>query len=101
MASEERKAQDEKLAAENLFKAQGAKIQFAETDQFKCGKCGQRKCSYYQMQVSQLSPLRHEKRCFIFYRSVLTQAFNPQTRSADEPMTVRARVSLSLLWNVY
>jgi transcription elongation factor S-II len=51
MASEERKAQDEKLAAENLFKAQGAKPVLAETDQFKCGKCGQRKCSYYQLQV--------------------------------------------------
>lgn len=32
----------------------------AETDQFKCGKCGHRKTTYYQM----------------------------QTRSADEPMTV-------------
>jgi DNA-directed RNA polymerase subunit M/transcription elongation factor TFIIS len=32
----------------------------AETDQFRCGKCGKRKATYYQM----------------------------QTRSADEPMTV-------------
>lgn len=32
----------------------------AETDAFKCGRCQQRKCTYYQM----------------------------QTRSADEPMTV-------------
>ncbi|KAG2296331.1 hypothetical protein Bca52824_043000 [Brassica carinata] len=36
--------------------AEGTK---ASTDQFKCGRCGQRKCTYYQM----------------------------QTRSADEPMT--------------
>ncbi|EGG10362.1 uncharacterized protein MELLADRAFT_33850, partial [Melampsora larici-populina 98AG31] len=60
MASEERKAQDRKLAEENLFKARGAGPQQAETDAFRCGRCGQRKCTYYQM----------------------------QTRSADEPMTV-------------
>lgn len=59
MASEERKAQDRKLAEENLFKARGAGPQQAETDAFRCGRCGQRKCTYYQM----------------------------QTRSADEPMT--------------
>ncbi|KAI8448711.1 transcription factor S-II, central domain-containing protein [Phakopsora pachyrhizi] len=61
MASEERKAHDRKLAEENLFKARGAAPQQAETDGFRCGRCGQRKCTYYQM----------------------------QTRSADEPMTVR------------
>ncbi|OAV88653.1 transcription elongation factor S-II [Puccinia triticina 1-1 BBBD Race 1] len=59
MASEERKAQDRKLAEENLFKARGAGPQQAETDAFRCARCGQRKCTYYQM----------------------------QTRSADEPMT--------------
>ncbi|MBW0553044.1 hypothetical protein O181_092759, partial [Austropuccinia psidii MF-1] len=59
MASEERKAQDRKLAEENLFKARGAGPQQAETDAFRCGRCGLRKCTYYQM----------------------------QTRSADEPMT--------------
>ncbi|CAH7667977.1 transcription elongation factor S-II [Phakopsora pachyrhizi] len=59
MASEERKAHDRKLAEENLFKARGAAPQQAETDGFRCGRCGQRKCTYYQM----------------------------QTRSADEPMT--------------
>lgn len=36
----------------------------AETDAFKCSRCQQRKCTYYQM----------------------------QTRSADEPMTVSGRV---------
>lgn len=61
MASEERKAENRKLVAENLFKAQAAAPQQAETDAFQCGKCKQRRCMYYQM----------------------------QTRSADEPMTVR------------
>ncbi|BGP52742.1 hypothetical protein JCM8202_004375 [Rhodotorula sphaerocarpa] len=59
MASEERKAENRKLAADNLFKAQAAAPQQAETDAFQCGKCKQRRCMYYQM----------------------------QTRSADEPMT--------------
>ncbi|KPV77966.1 uncharacterized protein RHOBADRAFT_50489 [Rhodotorula graminis WP1] len=59
MASDERKAENRKLVAENLFKAQAAAPQQAETDAFQCGKCKQRRCMYYQM----------------------------QTRSADEPMT--------------
>ncbi|OMJ28173.1 Transcription elongation factor S-II [Smittium culicis] len=59
MASEERKKLDDKIMKENLFKAQGAGPQEAETDMFRCSKCGSRKCRYFQM----------------------------QTRSADEPMT--------------
>lgn len=59
LASEERKQQDRALELNNLFKARGAGPQQAETDSFKCGRCKQRKCTYYQM----------------------------QTRSADEPMT--------------
>ncbi|GAA5846935.1 hypothetical protein JCM5353_006401 [Sporobolomyces roseus] len=59
MASEEQKAVNRRLVAENLFKAQGAAPQQAETDAFQCGKCKERRCMYYQM----------------------------QTRSADEPMT--------------
>lgn len=59
MASEEDQARDRKLAEEALFKARGAGSAQAETDMFKCGKCGGRKCTYFQM----------------------------QTRSADEPMT--------------
>ena len=51
---------NEKIAAENLFKAKAVGETQAETDAFKCGRCQQRKCTYYQM----------------------------QTRSADEPMTV-------------
>ncbi|KAI9301439.1 transcription elongation factor S-II [Cunninghamella echinulata] len=59
MASEESKARDRQLAEEALFKARGAGTAQAETDMFICGKCKQRRCTYFQM----------------------------QTRSADEPMT--------------
>ena len=61
MASEERKAADKAIQEENLFKALGAEEQQAETDAFQCMKCKQRKTRYRQA----------------------------QTRSADEPMTVR------------
>ncbi|KAG9303669.1 hypothetical protein G9A89_018566 [Geosiphon pyriformis] len=59
MASDEKKARDREIREKNLFNARGAGPAQAETDAFKCGKCGQRKTTYYQM----------------------------QTRSADEPMT--------------
>ncbi|KZO97360.1 transcription elongation factor [Calocera viscosa TUFC12733] len=59
MASEERKAEAARIEETNLFKAKGAEEAGAETDAFKCFRCGQRKTRY-------------------------TQA---QTRSADEPMT--------------
>lgn len=59
LKSKKRVEEEKKVREANLFKAQAAKPQEAETDQFKCGKCKQRKCRYYQM----------------------------QTRSADEPMT--------------
>ena len=59
MASEERKQKDSEIHQQNVFNARGAEDTQAETDQFKCGKCKQRRCKYYQM----------------------------QTRSADEPMT--------------
>ncbi|KIK64136.1 hypothetical protein GYMLUDRAFT_40394 [Collybiopsis luxurians FD-317 M1] len=59
MASEERKAADNKIKQENLFASLGAEEQQAETDAFQCGRCKQRKCRYRQA----------------------------QTRSADEPMT--------------
>jgi len=59
MASEERKAADNKIREENLFKTLGAEEVQAETDAFQCGRCKQRKCRYRQA----------------------------QTRSADEPMT--------------
>ncbi|EIW65771.1 hypothetical protein TREMEDRAFT_72529 [Tremella mesenterica DSM 1558] len=59
MASESIRAMNEKIANDNLFKAKAVGETQAETDAFKCGRCQQRKCTYYQM----------------------------QTRSADEPMT--------------
>ena len=69
MASEQRRAGNKKLEEENLFKAQGAKEVKAITDRFQCGKCKQRKVSYFQM----------------------------QTRSADEPMTSKLYAGI-LAW---
>lgn len=59
MASEERRRQDRLLMEQNLKDAKAAQDNEAETDQFRCGRCHQRKTKYYQL----------------------------QTRSADEPMT--------------
>ncbi|KIJ62469.1 hypothetical protein HYDPIDRAFT_30430 [Hydnomerulius pinastri MD-312] len=59
MMSEERRAADQKIKEENMFKSLGAGEPEAETEGFQCGRCKQRKCRYRQA----------------------------QTRSADEPMT--------------
>jgi len=59
MASEERRQADSLLEDKNMHNSLGAGEQEAETDAFKCGRCGQRKTRYRQA----------------------------QTRSADEPMT--------------
>mmetsp|Transcript_11451 Transcript_11451/g.41914 ORF Transcript_11451/g.41914 Transcript_11451/m.41914 type:complete len:299 (+) Transcript_11451:209-1105(+) len=59
MASDARKMENEKIRKHKLFHAEAGKPLQGTTDQFKCGKCKQRKCTYFQM----------------------------QTRSADEPMT--------------
>jgi DNA-directed RNA polymerase subunit M/transcription elongation factor TFIIS len=59
MASSERREENHKLQQINIFNAKGAAPKNATTNEFMCGKCKQRKVSYYQM----------------------------QTRSADEPMT--------------
>ncbi|KAI4370485.1 hypothetical protein MLD38_018836 [Melastoma candidum] len=59
MASEQRKQQNQKVKEKALFDCELGGAPKATTDQFKCGRCGQRQCTYYQM----------------------------QTRSADEPMT--------------
>ncbi|KAJ7186980.1 transcription elongation factor [Mycena filopes] len=71
MASEERKKADEAIKQQNLHNALGAEEQQAETSAFQCPKCKQRKCRYRQA----------------------------QTRSADEPMTVRITLSCSLCVN--
>lgn len=59
MASAELRLADRLAAAKALRDTQAACDTEAETDQFKCGRCGKRRCKYYQL----------------------------QTRSADEPMT--------------
>ncbi|KAK6943278.1 Transcription factor IIS, N-terminal [Dillenia turbinata] len=59
MASEQRKLQNNQIKEKALFDCERGGPPKATTDQFKCGRCGQRKCTYYQL----------------------------QTRSADEPMT--------------
>lgn len=59
LANETIKAETAAIEKANLFAAQGAGETEAETFAFKCGKCGQNRTRYYQM----------------------------QTRSADEPMT--------------
>eukprot|EP00271_Cylindrocystis_brebissonii_P010600 TRINITY_DN2685_c0_g1_i1.p1 TRINITY_DN2685_c0_g1~~TRINITY_DN2685_c0_g1_i1.p1 ORF type:complete len:386 (-),score=63.25 TRINITY_DN2685_c0_g1_i1:831-1988(-) len=59
MASDERKREKMKIEQKMMFETTRGINMTSSTDQFKCGKCGQRKTTYYQM----------------------------QTRSADEPMT--------------
>ncbi|KAG0459459.1 hypothetical protein HPP92_022587 [Vanilla planifolia] len=59
MASDERKMANKQIQEKALFECERGAPPKATTDQFKCGRCGQRKCTYYQL----------------------------QTRSADEPMT--------------
>lgn len=59
MMSKDRQKEKEEAEKEALHWAVAAADNQASTDMFRCGKCGERKCKYYQK----------------------------QTRSADEPMT--------------
>ncbi|CAN1134149.1 Transcription elongation factor TFIIS [Linum perenne] len=59
MASDQRQQENKQIKEKALFDCQVGGPPKATTDQFRCGRCGQRKTTYYQM----------------------------QTRSADEPMT--------------
>ncbi|XP_022733888.1 transcription elongation factor TFIIS-like [Durio zibethinus] len=59
MASAQRQHENKEIKEKALFDCERGGAPKATTDQFKCGRCGQRKTTYYQM----------------------------QTRSADEPMT--------------
>jgi len=59
LKSEERKKEDEKIALENMKKAQVPMAEKSISDALRCGRCQQKKVSYSQA----------------------------QTRSADEPMT--------------
>ncbi|KAI4302637.1 hypothetical protein MLD38_038358 [Melastoma candidum] len=59
MASVQRQRENKQIKEKALFDCERGGPPKATTDQFKCGRCGQRKTTYYQL----------------------------QTRSADEPMT--------------
>ncbi|SJM85904.1 probable Transcription elongation factor S-II [Zygosaccharomyces bailii] len=59
LAPEHLRKKLEEISKQNLFNAQGPTIQRSVTDRFTCGKCKEKKVSYYQL----------------------------QTRSADEPLT--------------
>lgn len=59
MASDQRQRENHQIKERALFDCERGGPPKATTDQFKCGRCGQRKTTYYQL----------------------------QTRSADEPMT--------------
>ena len=59
LAPEHLKKKMEEIKKQNLFNAQGATIERSVTDRFTCGKCKEKRVSYYQL----------------------------QTRSADEPLT--------------
>jgi transcription elongation factor S-II len=59
LASDAKREDNQRIRERKLFDAAPAASKQATTDQFQCGKCRQRQCTYYQM----------------------------QTRSADEPMT--------------
>ncbi|KAL4855393.1 Transcription elongation factor TFIIS [Chlorella vulgaris] len=59
LASDAKRNENARIREKKLFDSAPAAMKQATTDQFQCGKCRQRKTTYYQM----------------------------QTRSADEPMT--------------
>lgn len=65
LASDAKREENDKIREKKLFDAAPSSAKVATTDQFQCGRCKQRKCTYYQM----------------------------QTRSADEPMTTFVRCS--------
>nr|CAG8470931.1 7829_t:CDS:2 [Entrophospora candida] len=51
MASEEMRARDRAIQNNNHLKARGAAPPKSETNMFRCGKCGKRETTYYQMQI--------------------------------------------------
>ncbi|KAF6170298.1 hypothetical protein GIB67_042988 [Kingdonia uniflora] len=59
MASDQRRLETTQIKKKALLECERGAAPKATTDQFRCGRCKQRKCTYYQL----------------------------QTRSADEPMT--------------
>lgn len=81
MASEERKAADNKIKEQNFQKSLGAGEQAAETDAFQCGRCKQVRRNTQFEKWREEADSRLQRKCR--YRQA-------QTRSADEPMTVRS-----------
>ena len=47
LASDARKADNQKIREHALWDAERGASKKATTDQFQCGKCRQRKCTYY------------------------------------------------------
>lgn len=78
MASDQRKQEDKKLTEANFHQALGSEELAAETDAFQCSRCKQvctpSGCLYFILTR-------------FFQRK--TRYYQQQTRSADEPMTVR------------
>jgi transcription elongation factor S-II len=72
LGSNERREANEKIREHAEWEAVRGQQQQASTDAFKCGKCKQRKCTYYQL----------------------------QTRSADEPMTSTYFLSLEIFFSI-
>eukprot|EP00890_Picochlorum_soloecismus_P006239 jgi/Picsp_1/6616/NSC_03959-R1_protein len=66
LASDAKREENQRIREKKLFDSAPSSVKLATTDQFQCGKCRQRKCTYYQM----------------------------QTRSADEPMTTFVRCTV-------
>jgi hypothetical protein len=50
LASDAKRGENQKIREKKLFDSAPAAPQ-ATTNQFQCGKCKQRKCTYYQMQT--------------------------------------------------
>ena len=63
LASDAKREENQRIREKKLFDSAPSSVKQATTDQFQCGKCKARQCTYYQM----------------------------QTRSADEPMTTFVR----------
>ena len=59
MASEERKAADNKIKEQNFQSSLGAEEQQAETDAFQCSRCKQVRGSMFNLLLSINGPLRH------------------------------------------
>ncbi|GFH07213.1 uncharacterized protein HaLaN_01983, partial [Haematococcus lacustris] len=51
LASSEKKAEYSQIREHIMAESVRGNTQVASTDQFQCGRCKQRKCTYYQMQT--------------------------------------------------